>query len=40
MHSYFARRHLPQQLDQQSFIRVNTYNRLTPAQHFILDVTA
>jgi ectoine hydroxylase-related dioxygenase (phytanoyl-CoA dioxygenase family) len=40
MHSYFALRHLPQQLDQQSYLRVNTYNRLTPAQHFILDVTA
>ncbi|WP_432878783.1 phytanoyl-CoA dioxygenase family protein [Kribbella sp. CA-245084] len=39
LHSYFALRHLPQQLDQQSYIRVNTYNRLTPAQHFILDVT-
>ncbi|TDO46536.1 phytanoyl-CoA dioxygenase PhyH [Kribbella sp. VKM Ac-2571] len=39
LHSYFARRHLPQQLDQQTYIRLNTYNRLTPAQHFILDVT-
>ncbi|HSS49781.1 MAG TPA: phytanoyl-CoA dioxygenase family protein [Thermoanaerobaculia bacterium] len=39
LHSYFALRHLPQQLDQQSYLRVNTYNRLTPAQHFILDVT-
>ena len=40
MHSYFALRHLPQQLDQQSYLRVDTYNRLTPAQHYILDVTA
>jgi ectoine hydroxylase-related dioxygenase (phytanoyl-CoA dioxygenase family) len=40
LHSYFAHRHLPQQLDQQTYLRVNTYNRLTPAQHFILDVTA
>jgi ectoine hydroxylase-related dioxygenase (phytanoyl-CoA dioxygenase family) len=40
LHSYFARRHQPQQLDQQTYIRLNTYNRLTPAQHFILDVTA
>ncbi|RZT13337.1 ectoine hydroxylase-related dioxygenase (phytanoyl-CoA dioxygenase family) [Kribbella sp. VKM Ac-2569] len=38
LHSYFARRHQPQQLDQQTYIRLNTYNRLTPAQHFILDV--
>ncbi len=29
----------PQQLDQQTYIRLNTYTRLTPAQHFILDVT-
>jgi ectoine hydroxylase-related dioxygenase (phytanoyl-CoA dioxygenase family) len=40
LHSYFAHRHLPQQLDQQTYLRVNTHNRLTPAQHFILDVTA
>ncbi|MEU8221170.1 phytanoyl-CoA dioxygenase family protein [Kribbella sp. NPDC048915] len=39
LHSYFARRHLPQQLDQQTYLRVDTYNRLTPAQHFVLDVT-
>ncbi|WP_427890840.1 phytanoyl-CoA dioxygenase family protein [Kribbella sp. GL6] len=39
LHSYFTHRHLPQQLDQQTYLRVNTYNRLTPAQHFILDVT-
>ncbi|HWD82903.1 MAG TPA: phytanoyl-CoA dioxygenase family protein [Kribbella sp.] len=40
LHAYFAHRTLPQQLDQQTYIRINTYNRLTPAQHFILDVTA
>ncbi|GAA1571046.1 MULTISPECIES: phytanoyl-CoA dioxygenase family protein [Kribbella] len=40
MHSYFTHRDLPQQLDQQAYLRVNTYNRLTPAQHYILDVTA
>lgn len=40
LHSYFAQRHLPQQLNQQTYIRVQTYNRLTPAQHFILDVTS
>ncbi|TDW54595.1 phytanoyl-CoA dioxygenase family protein [Kribbella pratensis] len=39
LHSYFALRHLPQQLDQQTYIRVETYKRLTPAQRFILDVT-
>ena len=40
LHSYFTHRNLPQQLNQQTYIRVNTYTRLTPAQHFILDVTA
>lgn len=40
MHSYFCRRDLPQQLDQQAYVRVNTYSRLTPAQRFILDVSA
>jgi ectoine hydroxylase-related dioxygenase (phytanoyl-CoA dioxygenase family) len=40
LHSYFTRRNHPQQLDQQTYIRLNTYTRLTPAQHFILDVTA
>ena len=39
MHSYFALRHLPQQLDQQAYLRVETYKRLSPAQRFILDVT-
>jgi ectoine hydroxylase-related dioxygenase (phytanoyl-CoA dioxygenase family) len=39
MHSYFALRHVPQQLDQQTYLRVETYKRLTPAQRFILDVT-
>jgi ectoine hydroxylase-related dioxygenase (phytanoyl-CoA dioxygenase family) len=38
MHSYFALRHLPQQLDQQTYLRPETYKRLTPAQHFILDI--
>jgi hypothetical protein len=36
---YFALRHLPQQLDQQTYLRVETYKRLSPAQRFILDVT-
>ncbi|MBB5837768.1 phytanoyl-CoA dioxygenase family protein [Kribbella italica] len=39
MHSYFAHRHLPQQLDQQAYLRPETYQRLTPAQRFLLDVT-
>jgi ectoine hydroxylase-related dioxygenase (phytanoyl-CoA dioxygenase family) len=39
MHSYFALRHLPQQLDQQAYLRVETYKRLSPAQRFMLDVT-
>jgi len=38
MHSYFARRHVPQQLDQQAYLRAETYDRLTPAQRFVLDV--
>lgn len=38
LHSCFADRDLPQQLDQQAYVRVNTYARLTPAQRFILDV--
>jgi len=39
MHSYFCRRDLPQQLDQQAYVRVNTYKRLSAAQRFILDVS-
>ncbi len=38
MHSCFADRDLPQQLDQQAYVRVNTYARLSPAQRFVLDV--
>ncbi len=38
MHSCFASRDLPQQLDQQAYVRVNTYARLTPAQRYLLDV--
>jgi ectoine hydroxylase-related dioxygenase (phytanoyl-CoA dioxygenase family) len=40
LHSYFTHRDLPQQLDQQTHLRPTTYNRLTPAHHHILDVTA
>ncbi len=38
MHSYFTRRALQQQLDQQAYIRPETYARLSPAARFILDV--
>ncbi len=38
MHSYFTRRHLPQQTDQRKYIRPENYNRLNEAARFILDV--
>ena len=38
LHSYFARRDQKQQLDQTAYIRPETYQRLSPAAHFILDV--
>jgi ectoine hydroxylase-related dioxygenase (phytanoyl-CoA dioxygenase family) len=38
MHSYFTRRDQKQQLDQKAFIRPETYQRLSPASRFILDV--
>jgi ectoine hydroxylase-related dioxygenase (phytanoyl-CoA dioxygenase family) len=38
LHSYFARRDQPQQLDQKAYIRPETYQRLSPAARFILDV--
>ncbi|MBA3871040.1 MAG: phytanoyl-CoA dioxygenase family protein [Anaerolineae bacterium] len=38
MHSYFTRRDQTQQLDQKAFIRPDTYERLSPAARFILDV--
>jgi ectoine hydroxylase-related dioxygenase (phytanoyl-CoA dioxygenase family) len=38
MHSYFTRRDQTQQLDQKAFIRPETYQRLSPAARFILDV--
>ncbi|GAA5033596.1 phytanoyl-CoA dioxygenase family protein [Actinopolymorpha pittospori] len=40
MHSAFSRREIPQQLDQKKYIRASTYDRLSPAQRFLLDVTA
>ncbi len=38
MHSYFTRRDQTQQLDQKVYIRPETYERLSPAARFILDV--
>jgi ectoine hydroxylase-related dioxygenase (phytanoyl-CoA dioxygenase family) len=38
MHSYFCRRDQKQQLDQRSYIRPETYNRLSEAARYILDV--
>lgn len=38
MHSYFTRRDQTQQLDQKAYIRPETYQRLSPAARFILDV--
>ena len=38
MHSYFCRRDQPQQLDQQRYIRPETYDRLSPAARYVLDV--
>ena len=38
MHSYFTRRDQTQQLDQKAYIRPETYERLSRAARFILDV--
>jgi ectoine hydroxylase-related dioxygenase (phytanoyl-CoA dioxygenase family) len=38
LHSYFARRDQKQQLDQRAHLRPETYQRLSPAARFILDV--
>ena len=38
MHSYFTRREQTQQLDQKTYMRPDTYQRLSPAARFILDV--
>jgi len=38
LHSYFTRRGHQQQLDQKAYIRPDTYQRLSPAARFILDV--
>lgn len=38
MHSYFCRRHHPQQLDQKKYLRPETAERLSEAAKTILDV--
>ena len=38
IHSYFCRRDQVQQIDQQRYIRQETWARLSPAARFILDV--
>ena len=38
LHSYFCRRDQPQQLDQRRYIRPATYDRLSEAARYILDV--
>ncbi|MCY3780358.1 MAG: phytanoyl-CoA dioxygenase family protein [Chloroflexi bacterium] len=38
LHSYFTRRHNPQQMDQKAFLSAETLARLSPAQRFILNV--
>ena len=38
VHSYFTRRHQPQQLDQRAYIRAETLRRLAPAVRHVLDV--
>ncbi|SDM83564.1 Ectoine hydroxylase-related dioxygenase, phytanoyl-CoA dioxygenase (PhyH) family [Paenibacillus sp. yr247] len=38
MHAYFTAREHQQQLDQAAYIRKRTYDRLSPAARYILDV--
>jgi len=38
MHSYFCRRHQPQQLNQRNYIRPETLARLSDAAKYVLDV--
>jgi ectoine hydroxylase-related dioxygenase (phytanoyl-CoA dioxygenase family) len=40
MHGYFTRRHQSQQLDQQKYLRPETWNQLSPAARVVLGVTA
>ncbi len=39
MHGYFTRRHQPQQLDQQKYLRRETWEQLSPAARVVLGVT-
>jgi ectoine hydroxylase-related dioxygenase (phytanoyl-CoA dioxygenase family) len=39
MHGYFCRRHQPQQLDQQKFLRRSTWEQLSEAARVVLGVT-
>src|SRR5690348_9697541 len=39
MHGYFCRRHQPQQLDQQRYLRRETWNQLSEAARVVLGVT-
>jgi len=38
LHSYFTRRDQKQQLDQKVYLRPETYQRLSPAARYVLDV--
>ncbi len=40
LHSAYVAREHPQQLTQQKFIRQTTYDRISPAARYILDVQA
>ncbi|HLK61245.1 MAG TPA: phytanoyl-CoA dioxygenase family protein [Chthonomonadaceae bacterium] len=39
MHGYFCRRHQPQQLDQQKYLRRETWDQLSEAARVVLGVT-
>jgi ectoine hydroxylase-related dioxygenase (phytanoyl-CoA dioxygenase family) len=39
MHGYFCRRHQPQQLDQQKYLRLSTWEQLSEAARVVLGVT-
>lgn len=38
LHGYFTRRHHPQQLDQQKYLRADTWDALSPAARLVLGV--
>ena len=38
LHSYFCRRHHPQQLDQKAYLRAEIVAQMSPAARYILDV--